>query len=317
MTSSAIGSLREGVVGGLLAGLVVVVWFLASDMLAGEPLRTPLVLGEAMLPGAPVTGAVAAYTLLHFGVFIALGAVLAVVIAALRVSPGFLFAVVVGLGLLTGVHYGALLATGASALALLPGTQVLVANLLAGMALTLWLRRGLDISDPVGIAALAEHPFAFRGVVTGLIGAGAVALWFLVLDTAAARPFFTPAALGSALFLGARSPDEVRLGLGVVAAYTVLHVAAFAIVGLVIVASVEWVERSPAFWLVAALGAFLLGGAFLVVAAMFGEWVIGALSWWAVGFGNVLAVATMAAWVWRTHPLLRRRLARVPADTRV
>ena len=36
-----------------------------------------------------------------------------------------------------------------------------------------------------------------EGFIAGLIGAGAVALWFLIVDTIAGRPFFTPAMLGS------------------------------------------------------------------------------------------------------------------------
>src|SRR5205823_1851736 len=37
-----------------------------------------------------------------------------------------------------------------------------------------------------------------EGFIAGLIGAGAVALWFLIVDIIAGRPFFTPAMLGSA-----------------------------------------------------------------------------------------------------------------------
>ena len=36
-----------------------------------------------------------------------------------------------------------------------------------------------------------------EGFIAGLIGAGAVALWFLIVDMIAGRPFFTPAMLGS------------------------------------------------------------------------------------------------------------------------
>src|SRR5207237_708962 len=39
-----------------------------------------------------------------------------------------------------------------------------------------------------------------EGFIAGLIGAGAVALWFLIVDVIAGRPFFTPAMLGSAAF---------------------------------------------------------------------------------------------------------------------
>ena len=45
---------------------------------------------------------------------------------------------------------------------------------------------------------MAERPHNFlrEGVITGFIGATAIAVWFLVVDTIAARPFYTPIFLG-------------------------------------------------------------------------------------------------------------------------
>jgi hypothetical protein len=40
------------------------------------------------------------------------------------------------------------------------------------------------------------------GLFTGMIGAIAVAVWFLVLDVAAGRPLFTPNLLGNVLLRG-------------------------------------------------------------------------------------------------------------------
>jgi len=50
-----------------------------------------------------------------------------------------------------------------------------------------------------------------EGFIAGLIGAGAVALWFLIVDVIAGRPFFTPAMLGSAVFWGVRDPAQVGI----------------------------------------------------------------------------------------------------------
>ena len=47
-----------------------------------------------------------------------------------------------------------------------------------------------------------------EGFIAGLIGAAAVALWFLVVDVIAGRPFFTPAMLGSAVFWGCTTPPR-------------------------------------------------------------------------------------------------------------
>ena len=38
------------------------------------------------------------------------------------------------------------------------------------------------------------------GIIAGILGALAVALWFLIFDSARGRPFYTPSILGTALF---------------------------------------------------------------------------------------------------------------------
>ena len=72
----------------------------------------------------------------------------------------------------------------------------------------------------------------WEGMVTGLIGAVSVAVWFLIVDGAAGRPFYTPAVLGSAATLGLRDPTTVVITLQSVGAYTAFHVLAFFAVGI-------------------------------------------------------------------------------------
>ncbi len=45
---------------------------------------------------------------------------------------------------------------------------------------------------------MAERPHNFlrEGVITGFIGATAIAAWFLIVDTIGGRPFYTPIFLG-------------------------------------------------------------------------------------------------------------------------
>src|SRR5438034_6748386 len=59
------GVLREGVVAGLIGAAVVAVWFLAIDAIQGEPLRTPKLLGMALLRQSAPTAAVLSYTVVH------------------------------------------------------------------------------------------------------------------------------------------------------------------------------------------------------------------------------------------------------------
>ena len=83
-----------------------------------------------------------------------------------------------------------------------------------------------------------------RGLITGVFGAAAVALWFFFLDFSDGHPFRSPAALGSALLLGASKAEAMQINFGVIAAYTLVHVIAFAVAGTIFVWIAEQVERS-------------------------------------------------------------------------
>jgi hypothetical protein len=311
-------TLVHGAVAGIAAGLVVALWFLAVDLITAEPFQTPATLASALVgeQGAPTFRLVAIYTLLHFGVFALLGIGAAFLVRAIGVAPGLLMGGVFGLGVLGAVHYGALLIAGTGALTVLPPVHVLAANLLAGMVMMAYLHRATRAETPLGLGVLRDHPLLVRGLITGLIGAGAVALWFLVLDIARGRPFYTPAALGSLLFFGASSPDAVRVDAGIIAGYTLVHLAAFAAVGVLVEWSATRLERAPGMWLMALLTLIILEGLFIGTVGALSGWVLGALGIWAIAIANLAAVAAMGAWLWVSHPRLRRPVD-APVQTRV
>ncbi|HUE96253.1 MAG TPA: hypothetical protein VMN39_06315 [Longimicrobiaceae bacterium] len=302
--------LPAGLIAGLLGGTVVAAWFFALDAAGGEPLRTPRTLAAALFEteGDP-GGLVVAYTFLHFTVFAAIGVLLAELIARTELKPGLLVGALFGIFALDLVHYSALLLAGADLTALLSPVHVLASNVAAGVAMALWLNVALRPDAPIGLAALHRYPRLERGVVTGLVGAAVVAAYFVAIDVLRGQPLFTPAALGSLVFLGADGPADVQISLGVVAAYTALHLLLFTAVGIAFEAALDALQRAPAFWLVALMGFILLEGVFLGVAAVVGLWVLGAAGWWQTALANLLAVGAMGAWAWRSNPALRRALA--------
>lgn len=316
MQPRTLGLLTKGAIGGLIAGAVIAVQFLVIDLLAGDPFATPMALAGAFFGSAASTasfGLVVGYSLLHFGVFAALGAATAVGLDAFGMEPRLRYGLVFGMGVLNAIHYGALLAS--QTLQVLAAVHVLVANLLGGMALMIYLHRAERVEAPLGAAALRDHPMLSKGIGVGLAGALAVAVWFLVLDIAGGRPFFTPAALGSMIFLGARGADAVQVNPGIVAGYTTLHVVAFLMVGVGMVWLSERLEQQPGLWLGVLMGLIVCKAGFLGGAGLFGGWLLGALGWWAIGAGNVLAVGVMGWIVWQSHPLLRKRLMEEPVAT--
>jgi hypothetical protein len=159
-----------------------------------------------------------------------------------------------------------------------------------------------------------ERSVLARGAATGLIGAVVVAAWFFLLDIAAGRALFTPAALGSALFLQAQSISEVRMTAGVIAGYTALHITLFMGAGLLFVAAADYLERRPSRVLLLFLSAIVLEGLVIAVLSSQAEWVLGAIGIWAITVANILAIVSMSWWAWRTHPRLTQRLPRTPQD---
>ena len=316
MKRSLNATIAHGAAGGVLAGAVVAAWFFVLDLLAGRPFWTPQLLAEVLFSqpqGAAGARLVAAYTVLHFGMFAVLGLGTAVALRATNVAPALMLGIPFGLGVLDAVHYSALLLTGSRVLTVLPAFHVLGANLAAGFALMAYLHRVTGEERPLGPAALREYPLVTRGLVTGLIGGAALALWLFLVDIVSGAPFGTPAALGSALLLGAQSPDQVQTTAGIVAAYTVVHFIAFGVVGIAFVAIADQLRRAVGLWLLAAMGFIVLEAVAVPTLSLATEWVLGARAWWAVGAGNFIGVAAMGGWLWYTDPVLRRELASKPA----
>ena len=306
----------EGMMGGVLAGVVVAAWFFVTDALQGQPFRTPAVLAQLFFARESVeisVQLVTFYTVLHLGAFAGLGVVTAWTLAALETPPTLIAGALFGVLVLEIAFYGVLLSTGARIFGVLPWPHVLASNVVGGMTLMTYLHRAGRNERPFGLAVLKAHPLLGQGLVTGLLGAAAVALWFLGLDVAAGRPLRTPAALGSVLFLGAESPAEVQTGLGVVAAYTALHVAVFAAIGTALVVLARGVQRAPQLLPIIGLASIVLEALVVPAMGLTAEWGLGALGVWSVAVGNVLATGAMGLWIWRTHPGLRDTLRR-PVD---
>lgn len=153
-----------------------------------------------------------------------------------------------------------------------------------------------------------ERPVLRDGVIAGLIGAAVVALWFLVFDLARGRPLLTPALLGSAVFEGVTDPARVTVSAGPVVLYTLLHGVAFVGFGVVAASLILAAEREPA--LLWAFVILLIGfEAFFVGAvAALGTSLLGALVWWAILAGNMLASVAMIWYFFAHHRRLPEML---------
>lgn len=151
-----------------------------------------------------------------------------------------------------------------------------------------------------------------EGFVAGLIGAGAVALWFLLVDAVNGRPFFTPAILGSALFWGQTDPAQMEIAFPTVIGYTMVHVLAFGVAGIVAASLAALVDQFPStlFLVAVFFAAFEVG--FYIIVAIFAQPLLEALAWVNVAIGNLIAAAGMGYYLWRVHPHIREELAAHP-----
>jgi hypothetical protein len=146
LSRSLVGSwgsvLREGIVAGLLGAAVVALWFLAIDWIQGQPLRTPQLLGTAVLRQLDPGAAIVSYTVVHGAAFALFGIVGALLIAGAERQPLFVFALVIFFTAFEVFFIGAVLIAAKWVLDELAGWTIFVGNLLATAAMLGYFFRG-------------------------------------------------------------------------------------------------------------------------------------------------------------------------------
>src|SRR2546426_3177805 len=156
--------------------------------------------------------------------------------------------------------------------------------------------------------APARESILKEGILAGLIGAAVVAVWFLAFDLWRGQPFLTPGLLGAAVFQGVNNPIGVQPAVGNVLGYTIVHGLAFMAFGVVAASLMAVSEREPALF----LAFVILFGSFEVfvfgVVGALGKSMLGALVWWAILVGNLLASLAMLWYFFRAHRALSRTL---------
>jgi hypothetical protein len=153
-----------------------------------------------------------------------------------------------------------------------------------------------------------RHTIGRDALYAGMLGAGAVALWFLGVDILGGRPLQTPEGLGRGVLGVFGLPTDGPMP-GVVAFYTVFHVGAFIGIAAVVSAIVHVSERQPGVLAGAMILFVVMEVAFYGLSAALAESpVLGVLDWNRVATGNLVAALVMGTYLWRTHPLLQENL---------
>jgi putative oxidoreductase len=140
---------REGVIAGVIGATVIAVWFFFVDLIVSRALFTPATLGRAVLSvlgpipiGQSDMLLVVLYTLFHYGAFIVLGLIAAMIVNVANREPSILMGFVV---LFAAIEVGFYAFVGllqqATPLGSLAWYNVMIGNLLAAAAMGVYLLR--------------------------------------------------------------------------------------------------------------------------------------------------------------------------------
>jgi hypothetical protein len=298
---------REGVIAGLIGAALVAVWFLIYDAARGRPFRTPSLLGAATFEGVKDPSAVPTaahlvlpYTVLHGVVFAMIGVLIAYLIVTVQREPSRFLTLFIALMCFEIFFLAVVTWLAHPVLNELAWWAILVANALAAFGMLAYLvlghrALGRALLSPLWNRAVRE------GIWAGLLGAAAVAVWFLVYDTAAGVPLRTPALLGAALFHGLREPSAVQITLPLVLQYTIVHGAAFVAFGIAAAGLLTLADRDPRLLFALVMLFCCFEVFFAALLTILAEWLLEAIPWWTILGGNLLAAVVMLGFFFREH----------------
>ena len=317
MSTRIRSQVSRGVLAGVIGATALAFWFLVVDGSQGEPFRTPGFLGGALLGTdalEPGVGSVILYTLVHYAAFIGVGVGVSWLLSKMHATPNIFSGLALGFGLFDLVFYTSATVTGVDVIAEFGWAPVLVGNLIAGVCLMSYLHF-TGARPPISWWTVLAQKRVFReGSIAGLVGAWTVAMWFFMVDMGRGQPFFTPGALGSALFLGSTDPTAVSISVATVAGFSIVHLGIFFALGFVAAAIAGYAEDTPPLLLAAVMLFLAFMAFFMGLMALTAEFLLSALAWWAIVVGIFLSTAAMGAYLWMKHPKLREALAANPMD---
>lgn len=144
--------------------------------------------------------------------------------------------------------------------------------------------------------------FLYETFYGGAIGGSVLALFFLVVDTLARQPLFTPSLVGTAIFTDAAISPTTEIRLDMVAYFSILHFATFLVAG----AGLSWLYRvldpyaRRSTFLVALTFALLTGG-FALIGITLAPVVVPVVGLVWIVLGNLLTAFAMVTFLDRAH----------------
>lgn len=178
------------------------------------------------------------------------------------------------------------------------------------LLLVAWRRNPGAVRAQYDAAVNTPRPIVKEGVYAGVLGGAAIAVWFFFVDLIAGHMLFTPAMLGRGLLsiFTPVAPDQSIALL--VAGYTVVHFAAFIVVGMIAAMIVAFANQEPSILIgFVVLFAAIEVGFYAFVSLLQQATPLGSFAWYTVMIGNLLAACAMGTYLLRAHPVLREQFA--------
>jgi hypothetical protein len=294
---------------GVLGGSAIAAFFLVADLLDGQPLFTPSLIGSVLFHGAAaedVTGvqfaAVAYFSLLHIAVFAALGAAVSLLVHRVELHSRHPIEVLLVVFVIIEASFFA------AAPMAIPGVierlgviRVGIANLLAAGAMALFFAL-YHRSEAQEKVKHSIPDFLFDSFYSGALGGSTIAIYFLIVDVVSREGLFTPSLMGSVLFLNIAAPDVTKVSLEAVAYMSAAHFVGCAVLGTLVtwlVHEVELHSRHPVAMLIVFFA--MLEVVFLLGASIAMPGVIERLGIIQVGVANLLAAGAMSFFFVQSH----------------
>jgi hypothetical protein len=154
--------------------------------------------------------------------------------------------------------------------------------------------------------AAERHDLLREGFIAGVIGAATVAGWFLITDLIQGRPLSTPSVLGQVILYGMTTPTVTPVQTGPLLAYSLLHLGAFVLFGILITEFIHLAMTSSLarFALMMLAVVFELFFLFMIYAVFNATSFL--FPWWSVLAANTLSLVSMGYYLKRNHPGLRQ-----------
>lgn len=297
---------REGIAAGLIGATAVAVLILVFDVAGGAPLQTPAILGSLIFHGVRdphavtvTAGAVLGYTVVHGVAFVLVGLIAAALVAGAEREPAMVLALLIFFAAFE-VFFLALVAFLAlPILGVLAWWEILAGNFVASASMLYYFYRR---HRALARSLMGRWVDVVReGVLAGVLGGAVVAVWFLIYDSVSLQPLRTPNLLGATVLQGLREAERLVPRLDVVVGYTVFHFAVFAVFGIVVAALLLAAEREPRVLLVLFVLFLCFQLFFFGFLQALDVHLAGALPWWNIAIGNLLASVAMVTYFFLGH----------------